>query len=195
MGQDEPPPKSSELRGSRGISGARDIRSDVVDSDFVSQALRGGSGRELDESNIKARRLDEALQERDHTKVKVEAKRQATVHTKRQLDEENATLIKLQGEGVPNVNLHLSLRSYLVRGALVEKEIYDRMELIRTSYLKLLGEVSSLRADRGDDSERATKTPARRASEVDELRRELEESNRKARRLNEALQERDRAMA
>ncbi|ONK67389.1 uncharacterized protein A4U43_C06F19660 [Asparagus officinalis] len=67
------------------------------------------------------------------------------------------------------------------------------MEQIWTSYLKLLGKVASLRAGKGVDSERAAKTLTLRASEVNRLRRELDESNRKARRLDEALQERDHA--
>ncbi|ONK76442.1 uncharacterized protein A4U43_C03F27930 [Asparagus officinalis] len=66
--------------------------------------------------------------------------------------------------------------------------------MVQTLYLKLLVEVTSLRADRGVDSERAMETPVPRASEVDKLRRELEESNRKARRLDKPLWERDRAM-
>ncbi|ONK76534.1 uncharacterized protein A4U43_C03F29270 [Asparagus officinalis] len=77
--------------------------------------------------------------------------------------------------------------SYFVRGALVETELYRRMDRVWTAYLKLLGEVTSLRADRGVDLERAAETPAPSASEVDELRNELEESKRNARRLDEAL--------
>ncbi|ONK79894.1 uncharacterized protein A4U43_C01F11490 [Asparagus officinalis] len=69
------------------------------------------------------------------------------------------------------------------------------MDLIWTTYLKLLGEVTSLRADREADSERTVETSAPSASEVDELGLELEESQRKAIRMEEALQERDRAMA
>ncbi|ONK69790.1 uncharacterized protein A4U43_C05F26760 [Asparagus officinalis] len=67
------------------------------------------------------------------------------------------------------------------------------MEQIRTLYLKLLGGVASLRAGRGGDSERATEPLPSRASEVNELRRGLDESSKKARRLDEALQERDHA--
>ncbi|ONK75060.1 uncharacterized protein A4U43_C03F12900 [Asparagus officinalis] len=90
------PPMSPELLGPRGVGGARDIRPDGADSDFISQALGGGcfleSGkgvdteraaemqapraseverlrRELEESNRKARRLDEALRERDRAMV------------------------------------------------------------------------------------------------------------------------------
>ncbi|ONK81067.1 uncharacterized protein A4U43_C01F24870 [Asparagus officinalis] len=65
------------------------------------------------------------------------------------------------------------------------------MKQIWTLYLKLLGEVASLRAGRGGDSERAAEPLSSRASEVDRLRREFDESSRKARRLYEALQERD----
>ncbi|ONK58100.1 uncharacterized protein A4U43_C09F8110 [Asparagus officinalis] len=68
------------------------------------------------------------------------------------------------------------------------------MERVRTTYLKLLGEVTSLRADRRVNSEWAVEIPAPSASEVDGLRHELEESKRKARRLDEALQERDCAI-
>ncbi|ONK66810.1 uncharacterized protein A4U43_C06F12210 [Asparagus officinalis] len=53
-------------------------------------------------------------------------------------------------------------------------------------------EVASLKAGRRVDSERAAETPALRASDVDNIKRELDESNKKARRLDEALQERDR---
>ncbi|ONK76687.1 uncharacterized protein A4U43_C03F31050 [Asparagus officinalis] len=74
-------------------------------------------------------------------------------------------------------------------------KIYGWMEQVRTEYLKLLGEVASLRADRGVNSERATETPALSASEVDGLRRELEESKRKVKRLDEALQKRDHTLA
>ncbi|ONK81108.1 uncharacterized protein A4U43_C01F25390 [Asparagus officinalis] len=68
------------------------------------------------------------------------------------------------------------------------------MEWVWTTYLKLLEEVTSLRADRGVDSKRAEETSAPSAFEVDGLRRELEESKRKARRLEEALWEMDHAM-
>ncbi|ONK69208.1 uncharacterized protein A4U43_C05F20470 [Asparagus officinalis] len=64
--------------------------------------------------------------------------------------------------GVLNSGLHLSLRSYLVRGALVEQE-------------------------RGVDSRRAAEARAPEAIEVETLRQELEESRRKAERLGEAL--------
>ncbi|ONK79893.1 uncharacterized protein A4U43_C01F11480 [Asparagus officinalis] len=67
------------------------------------------------------------------------------------------------------------------------------MEHIRTSYLKLQGEVDPLRAGRRIDSERATERPAQEASKVEKLRQELEESRRKAEGLGEALPERDRA--
>ncbi|ONK64284.1 uncharacterized protein A4U43_C07F24070 [Asparagus officinalis] len=89
--------------------------------------------------------------------------------------------------GVPNAGLHLSLRNYLVQGALVEQEIYGWMEQIQTLYLKLTGEVASLRAGKVVDSERAAELSARRAFEVDKLRQELDESNKKAKRLDEAL--------
>ncbi|ONK55308.1 uncharacterized protein A4U43_UnF5080 [Asparagus officinalis] len=62
--------------------------------------------------------------------------------------------------------LHQSLQSYRVRGALVEQEIFGRMEQIRSSYLKLLGEVASLRLAEGEDSELAAEPPTSRASEV-----------------------------
>ncbi|ONK76341.1 uncharacterized protein A4U43_C03F26580 [Asparagus officinalis] len=97
--------------------------------------------------------------------------------------------------GVPNGSLHLSLRSYLVRGALVEQEIYSQMEHIWTLYLKLLGKVASMRAGRGVDSERATETPDPSAFKVDRLRQELEESKRKAKRQDEDLLEKDHALA
>ncbi|ONK77814.1 uncharacterized protein A4U43_C02F10970 [Asparagus officinalis] len=61
------------------------------------------------------------------------------------------------------------------------------MEQVRTSYLKLLGEVVSLRVDRRVDPKQATETPALEAFEVDRLMRELEESKRKAKRLDEGL--------
>ncbi|ONK68228.1 uncharacterized protein A4U43_C05F9030 [Asparagus officinalis] len=44
-----------------------------------------GLRRELDESSRKARRLDEALQERDRAKVQVEEEKQTALHTKRQV--------------------------------------------------------------------------------------------------------------
>ncbi|ONK56832.1 uncharacterized protein A4U43_C10F13560 [Asparagus officinalis] len=91
-------------------------------------------------------------------------------------------------QGVPNVSLHICLQSYLVRGVFVEQEIFGRMEQIRTLYVKLLGEVASLRADRGVDTERAAETQAPRASEVDGLRRALEESKKKARRWTRSMQ-------
>ncbi|ONK80092.1 uncharacterized protein A4U43_C01F13810 [Asparagus officinalis] len=96
---------------------------------------------------------------------------------------------------VLDAGLHLSLRSYLVRGALVELEIYRRMEQVRTKYLKFLGVVSSLKAIRGVESKQAVVMPVPRAFKVNGLRRELEESNRKTRRLDEDPQERDRAIA
>ncbi|ONK64653.1 uncharacterized protein A4U43_C07F28430 [Asparagus officinalis] len=80
-------------------------------------------------------------------------------------------------------------------GVLVEQEIFGQMEQIWTLYLRLLGEVASLRVGRGVDMERAIETQASRASEINGLRKELEESNRKARRLDEDLRERDYAMA
>ncbi|ONK62133.1 uncharacterized protein A4U43_C07F690 [Asparagus officinalis] len=69
------------------------------------------------------------------------------------------------------------------------------MEQIQTSYLKLLEEVASLKAGRGADSEWAARPPAPSASEIERLKQELDESSRKARRLDEALEERDRAKA
>ncbi|ONK56470.1 uncharacterized protein A4U43_C10F9050 [Asparagus officinalis] len=45
---------------------------------------------------------------------------------------------------------------------------------------------TSLRAGRGVDSEQATETPVLGAFEDDRLKRELEESNKKARRLDKA---------
>ncbi|ONK75186.1 uncharacterized protein A4U43_C03F14260 [Asparagus officinalis] len=54
---------------------------------------------------------------------------------------------------------------------------------------------ASLRASRGVDSEHAAETIASRASEIDKLRRELDESNGKGRRLDKTLQERDHAKA
>ncbi|ONK64104.1 uncharacterized protein A4U43_C07F22120 [Asparagus officinalis] len=86
------------------------------------------------------------------------------------------------------------LRSYFVRGALVENELYCQKERVWIAYLKLLGEVTSLRADSGADSELAVKTLAQSAFEVNELMRELEESKKKARRLEKDLRERDRTM-
>ncbi|ONK62330.1 uncharacterized protein A4U43_C07F2780 [Asparagus officinalis] len=62
---------------------------------------------------------------------------------------------------------------YFVRGALVESEIYGRMEKVRTSYFKLLGEVTSLRAGRRVDSKGTTETPVLGASEIDKLGRSL----------------------
>ncbi|ONK72946.1 uncharacterized protein A4U43_C04F25230 [Asparagus officinalis] len=62
----------------------------------------------------------------------------------------------------------------LVRGALVESEIYGRMEQVRTSYLKLLREVTSLRAEKRFDSEGAAEMPILGASKVDNLREKLE---------------------
>ncbi|ONK67227.1 uncharacterized protein A4U43_C06F17960 [Asparagus officinalis] len=94
----------------------------------------------------------------------------------------------------PNLRVNLIDR-YLVRDALVESEIYSQIEQVRILYLKLLGEVTSLRASRGVDSEGAAETPISGDSEVDRLKEELAESKRKARRLDEALQERDRALA
>ncbi|ONK64466.1 uncharacterized protein A4U43_C07F26340 [Asparagus officinalis] len=90
---------------------------------------------------------------------------------------------------------HLNIMGMiLVRGALVESEIYGQMDHIQTQYLKLLGEVTSLRVIRRVDSEQAVETTALSASEVDGLRQELEESKRKAMRLDEALQERYHAL-
>ncbi|ONK66988.1 uncharacterized protein A4U43_C06F14300 [Asparagus officinalis] len=81
------------------------------------------------------------------------------------------------------------------RRALVEQEIYGQMEHIPTKYYKLLGEVASLRASRGVKSEQAARTPVLRTFEVDGIRRDLEESNRKVKRLDEALRERDHTIA
>ncbi|ONK80023.1 uncharacterized protein A4U43_C01F12950 [Asparagus officinalis] len=69
------------------------------------------------------------------------------------------------------------------------------MEHIRTSYLKLLGEVESMRASRGVDSRRAAKARALEATKVEKLRQELEESRRKAKGLSKALQKRDHTKA
>ncbi|ONK76141.1 uncharacterized protein A4U43_C03F24380 [Asparagus officinalis] len=63
----------------------------------------------------------------------------------------------------------------------IREEEWDR---IRTKYLKLLGKVTSLRAVREVDVEWATETLVSGASDVDRINGELEESNRKARRLN-----------
>ncbi|ONK78055.1 uncharacterized protein A4U43_C02F13760 [Asparagus officinalis] len=52
---------------------------------------------------------------------------------------------------------------------------------------KLLGEVASLRVGRGVGLEQAAKMTTPSAPEVDKLRRELEESQKKAERMEEAL--------
>ncbi|ONK76545.1 uncharacterized protein A4U43_C03F29390 [Asparagus officinalis] len=70
--------------------------------------------------------------------------------------------------------------------------MFGWMEPIRTSYLKLLGEVDSLRANRGVDSERVAERPAQEVSEVEKLKQKLEKSQRKATGLSEALHERGR---
>ncbi|ONK73369.1 uncharacterized protein A4U43_C04F30600 [Asparagus officinalis] len=54
-------------------------------------------------------------------------------------------------------------------GTLVEQEIYGWMEQIQTLYLKLLREVSSLRASRGVDLVWATETPSPRDFEIERL--------------------------
>ncbi|ONK72571.1 uncharacterized protein A4U43_C04F20800 [Asparagus officinalis] len=76
--------------------------------------------------------------------------------------------------GIPNVGLDHNLRGYLVQSALVETELYDQIEWVWTAYLKLLGEVTALRADTGLDSERAAETSAPDDFEVDRLRQKLE---------------------
>ncbi|ONK77813.1 uncharacterized protein A4U43_C02F10960 [Asparagus officinalis] len=96
--------------------------------------------------------------------------------------------------GVPNVGLYLSLRSYFIQGDLMESEIYGLMEQVRIEYPKLLGEVTSLRVDRGVGSERTAETPTLCSSKVDGLRWELEESKKKAKSLDKALRERDYAL-
>ncbi|ONK64038.1 uncharacterized protein A4U43_C07F21460 [Asparagus officinalis] len=53
---------------------------------------------------------------------------------------------KFLGE-VPDVNLHLSLRSYLVRWALVEQEMFGRVEQVRACYLKLVEESEAQKAN------------------------------------------------
>ncbi|ONK79553.1 uncharacterized protein A4U43_C01F7550 [Asparagus officinalis] len=63
-------------------------------------------------------------------------------------------------QGVLDVDLHHTLRSYFVQGAMVETELYRQMDLVWTAYLKLLGEVTSLRAGREAGSERVAETPA-----------------------------------
>ncbi|ONK66654.1 uncharacterized protein A4U43_C06F10590 [Asparagus officinalis] len=72
--------------------------------------------------------------------------------------------------------------------------MYGWMENIQTLYLQVLGDVASLRADRGANLEQATETSALGSSKVNRLKQELKESKRKARRLEEAFQERDRDM-
>ncbi|ONK73285.1 uncharacterized protein A4U43_C04F29340 [Asparagus officinalis] len=88
---------------------------------------------------------------------------------------------------VPDVSLHLSLCSYLVRGSFVESEIYSRMEQVHTLYLNLLGEVTLPRFGRRVDLKGAAEMVIPGASEVNKLWEELEESKRKVRRLDEAL--------
>ncbi|ONK64299.1 uncharacterized protein A4U43_C07F24240 [Asparagus officinalis] len=63
------------------------------------------------------------------------------------------------------------------------------MEQIWTKYHKLLKEVTSLRAERGVGSKQATKASAPSAPEVDRLRQELEESQRKDERIKEVVRE------
>ncbi|ONK80100.1 uncharacterized protein A4U43_C01F13890 [Asparagus officinalis] len=81
---------------SRGVDSERGAKTPTPRASEVDK-LR----RELKESNKKARRLDEALWKRDHTMVQVKAEKQATMHAKRQMDEEHATLVKLQGARPP----------------------------------------------------------------------------------------------
>ncbi|ONK74369.1 uncharacterized protein A4U43_C03F5520 [Asparagus officinalis] len=96
-------------------------------------------------------------------------------------------------QGVHDNSLHHSIHKYFIQSALVENELYDRMEWVWTIYLKLLEEITSLRAYRGADSGRTAKTPV--PTKIYMLTRELQESERKARRIEEALQERDRDVA
>ncbi|ONK60183.1 uncharacterized protein A4U43_C08F15270 [Asparagus officinalis] len=42
---------------------------------------------------------------------------------------------------MPDIGLHQALRSYFIRGAILENEIYGRIEHLWTEYHKLLGEL------------------------------------------------------
>ncbi|ONK61533.1 uncharacterized protein A4U43_C08F30950 [Asparagus officinalis] len=48
---------------------------------------------------------------------------------------------------VSDVNLHLSIRRYLVHGSLMEKEIFGQIEQVRASYLKLQEESTTQKTD------------------------------------------------
>ncbi|ONK67086.1 uncharacterized protein A4U43_C06F15550 [Asparagus officinalis] len=54
--------------------------------------------------------------------------------------------------GVPDISLHHALHSYFIRGALLEKELYGRMEHVWGKYHKILKKVTILRANGGVDS-------------------------------------------
>ncbi|ONK61469.1 uncharacterized protein A4U43_C08F30240 [Asparagus officinalis] len=67
------------------------------------------------------------------------------------------------------------------------------MERIWTEYHKLLGEVTILRAGGGVDLRQTVEVSDPSSPKVDRLRRELEVSQRKAERMEEALREKDDA--
>ncbi|ONK63955.1 uncharacterized protein A4U43_C07F20630 [Asparagus officinalis] len=73
-------------------------------------------------------------------------------------------------EDVPDIGLHHCLRSYLIRGSLVENELYNWMERLYTAYHKLLEEVNSLRTDKEAGSEQAAGMVVLSATDVDKLR-------------------------
>ncbi|ONK77600.1 uncharacterized protein A4U43_C02F8360 [Asparagus officinalis] len=71
---------------------------------------------------------------------------------------------------VLNVGLHLSLRTYLVRGVLMEQEIFGRMEQVRSSYLKLQEELATQKTD----FENALQSLSAKENELVDWRREME---------------------
>ncbi|ONK78235.1 uncharacterized protein A4U43_C02F16050 [Asparagus officinalis] len=141
----------------------------------LSAAEVDGFRQELQECQRKAKRMEEALQERDY------------VVTLAEMEKEVAEYL----QGVPHIGLHYCLCDYFIRGTLVENELYGWMKRVWTTYLKLLGENTPLRVSQGGDSKQATETLALSAAEVDGFRQELQECQRKAKRMEEALQERD----
>ncbi|ONK68069.1 uncharacterized protein A4U43_C05F7090 [Asparagus officinalis] len=66
---------------------------------------------------------------------------------------------------VPDVVLHLKLKSYLARGALVEQEIFGRMEQARASFLKLQEDLKA--------------SDSQKSADIDKVKHELHEQNKR----------------
>ncbi|ONK60563.1 uncharacterized protein A4U43_C08F19900 [Asparagus officinalis] len=86
---------------------------------------------------------------------------------------------------------HLDIRGSIIGSRLTYARATGKFWLPKDKEFFRVFSNAALRAGRGVDSECVTELFAQRASKDKRLRRELDESNKKARRLDEALWERD----